>query len=227
MTAVGLTIDTPAGTVSGLLLRPPDARWLYVLAHGAGAGMRHTFMEDMAAALAERAVATLRFHFPYVEQGRRRPDAPHVAQNAIRAAIAAAAARVPELPLAAGGKSYGGRMTSLAAADRPGLSGVRGLVFLGFPLHAPARPSTSRAAHLPRVSIPMLFVQGTRDTLADFGLMQDVVGPLELATLHVVDDADHGFAVPKRAGRARAEILGQMADAVAQWGSEWISQGDP
>jgi uncharacterized protein len=217
--AADIKIETPSGLVSGLLAQPPDAKWLYVLAHGAGAGMRHAFMEGIAAALADRAVATLRYQFPYVEQGRRRPDSPQVAQDAVRAAVAKAAELAPELPLVAGGKSYGGRMTSHAAASDPGLPGVRGLVFLGFPLHAAGRPSITRAAHLPEVGLPMLFVQGTRDTLADLALIRSVTDPLGAsATLHVVEGADHGFRVPKASGRTPEVVLGEIADVVVGWG---------
>jgi predicted alpha/beta-hydrolase family hydrolase len=219
MTAKTVAIETPSGQVSGLFERPPDAQWLYVLAHGAGAGMRHAFMEGMATALADRAVATLRYQFPYAEQGRRRPDSPQVAQEAVRAAVARAAELAPGLPLVAGGKSYGGRMTSHAAAAEPRLLGVRGLVFLGFPLHAAGRPGVTRAAHLPGVGVPMLFVQGTRDALADLALIRSVVGPLGAsATLHVVVGADHGFRVPKASGRTPDAVLGEIADAVVEWG---------
>jgi predicted alpha/beta-hydrolase family hydrolase len=222
MTPKSVTIETPAGKVSGLLERPGDAKWLYVLAHGAGAGMRHAFMEGVASALADRAMATLRFQFPYAEQGRRRPDAPQVAQDAVRAAVAAAITMAPDLPLLAGGKSYGGRMTSHAAATEPGLPGVRGLVFLGFPLHAAGRPGVARAAHLPDVGLPMLFVQGTRDALADLALIRSVIDPLgDSATLHIVEGADHGFRVPKSTGRTPEAVLGEIADAMCAWSAEW------
>lgn len=218
MTTTSMTIETPSGSVSGILQRPPDARWLYVLAHGAGAGMRHAFMEGIAAALADRAMATLRFQFPYAEQGRRRPDAPQVAQDAVRAAVTAAANLAPDLPLVAGGKSYGGRMSSHAAATEPGLPGVQGLVFLGFPLHAAGRPSMTRAAHLPDVGLPMLFAQGTRDALADLALIRSVMDPLGAsATLHIVEGADHGFRVPTSTGRTPEAVFGEIADAVCGW----------
>lgn len=224
MTPKSVTIETPTGKVSGLLERPADAQWLYVLAHGAGAGMRHAFMEGVAAALADRAMATLRFQFPYAEQGRKRPDAPHVAQDAVRAAVTAAAGMAPDLPLVAGGKSYGGRMTSHAAAIKPGLPGVRGLVFLGFPLHAAGCPGVARAAHLPEVRLPMFFVQGTRDALADLALIRSVIDPLgAAATLHIVEGADHGFRVPKSTGRTPEAVWAEIADAVCGWAAEHYS----
>lgn len=219
MVARPVTIESTAGTVGGLLLRPPDASLLLVLAHGAGAGMRHPFLEGLARALAERGVATLRYQFPYMERGGRRPDSPAVAQAAVRAAVGAARAAAPDLPVVAGGKSYGGRMTSEAAA-RGGFDDVRGLAFIGFPLHAAGRPADGRAAHLDRVTLPQLFVQGTRDALADFQLMRQVCDRLGArATLHVVQDADHSFRVPKRTGRSEADVLGEIAAAVALWGA--------
>ncbi len=218
MTARPVTIESAAGAVGGLLLRPPDAMLLLVLAHGAGAGMRHPFLEGLARALAERGLATLRYQFPYMERGARRPDAPAVAQATVRAALGAAQAAAPDLPIVAGGKSYGGRMTSEAAAHG-GLEGVRGLAFIGFPLHAAGRSGDSRAAHLDRVTLPQLFVQGTRDALARLDLMQRVCDRLGArATLHVVQDADHSFRVPKRSGRSEADVLGEIAAAVARWG---------
>lgn len=212
-----ITVGERVGRVSGLLTRPDDARVLYVLAHGAGAGMRHRFMEAMASALAQRGVASLRYQFPYTEAGARRPDPPAVLEATVRAAIAAAAQVAPELPLIAGGKSMGGRMTSGAAARGP-LPGVGGLVFLGFPLHRPKQPDEDRAAHLRQVSLPMLFLQGTRDDLADLGLITGVCARLApLATLHVVEGADHGFEVLKRSGRTDAEVLEELADTVVSW----------
>src|SRR5688572_27368778 len=167
MSAASLTIQLAEGaTVSGLLDAPADARACYVLAHGAGAGMHHTFMAGIASGLAQRRIATLRFQFPYMEQGSKRPDSPKVAHAAVRAAVQEAAKRLPNLPLFAGGKSFGGRMTSQAQAAEP-LAGVRGLVFVGFPLHPAGKPSVERAEHLGQVQVPMLFLQGTRDTLAD------------------------------------------------------------
>jgi len=212
-----LSIPVGDTIVSGLLIRPPDAWALYVLAHGAGAGMRHRFMESIARALASRGVATLRYQFPYVESGGRRPDPPGVLEATVRAAVAHARELAPDLPIIAGGKSLGGRMTSNAMAHQP-IEGVRGLVFLGFPLHPPGKPGVSRAEHLERVSVPMLFLQGTRDTLADLGLVTSVCDGLGAnATLHVVEGGDHSFAVLKRSGRGEAEVLDELADTTAAW----------
>ena len=202
-----------------LFVRPPDARALLVLAHGAGAGMRHPFLQAIAEALAGQGVATLRYQFPYMSQAVRgaRPDPPAVAVGSVRAAIAEATQRAPELPLFAGGKSFGGRMTSTAAAESP-LDRVRGLVFLGFPLHPPGRPGAARAAHLDSVTVPMLFLQGTRDTLAALDLMRPVCDHLGArATLHVVDGADHSFGVLKRSGRTNAEVVAELASAISTW----------
>ena len=200
-----------------LLVRPPAARRLLVLAHGAGAGMRHPFMQAVADALAAEAVATLRYQFPYMEAGGRRPDPPAVAEAAVCVAVGQARALAPELPLFAGGKSFGGRMTSTAQAHAP-LDGVRGLVFFGFPLHPPGRRGTSRAAHLERISVPMLFLQGTRDTFADLDLMRPVCDHLGArATLHVVEGADHSFAVLKRSGRTNPDVLKELAVVTARW----------
>jgi predicted alpha/beta-hydrolase family hydrolase len=184
--------------VSALFSRPTNARHLLVLAHGAGAGMNHPFMENLADELAAAGVATLRYQFPYMEERRRVPDAPAVLTATVVAAVRAAAKEAPDLPLFAGGKSMGGRMTSQAAAQGP-LDGVRGLVFFGFPLHPPKRPSTKRADHLTKVTVPMLFLQGTRDDLADLGLLRPVCAKLgPLATLSVVQGADHSFHMLKR-----------------------------
>jgi hypothetical protein len=205
------------GTVSAVLLRPPDARWLYLLAHGAGAGMRHAFLEELAARLATRGVATLRYQFPYVEAGRKRPDPPSLLERTVRAAAAEAARRAPDLPLLAGGKSMGGRMTSQAQAARP-LPGVRGLVFVGFPLHPAGEPSTARGEHLARVALPMLFLQGTRDELAHLDLLEPLLGPLgPRAELLVIDGADHSFKVPVRSGRGSGDVLGELAAAIADF----------
>ena len=203
--------------VSGLLQLPPSARACYVLAHGAGAGMNHPFMTAIATGLAERGIATLRFQFLYMEQGSKRPDPPPVAQAAVRAAVAEAARRTPELPLFAGGKSFGGRMISQAQAVSP-LAGVRGLVFLGFPLHPPGKPSNERAEHLSRVRIPMLFLQGTRDEFAGLELLEPLCQRLgESATLRLFQDADHSFHVPARSARNDSEVRGELLDVAADW----------
>ena len=207
------------GRVSALLVLPPPpgARLVYVLAHGAGAGMRHPFLESVAQALAELAIATLRYQFPYMEARARRPDPPAVAELAVRAAVAEAARAAPGLPLLAGGKSFGGRMTSSAQAKEP-LPGVRGLVFLGFPLHPPGRPGDQRAEHLAEVRIPMLFLQGTRDEFADLKFLGPVIERLGTrATLHLVDGADHSFHVLKRSGRTDGEVLRELMGAVGHW----------
>jgi len=183
------------------------------MAHGAGAGMAHPFMRAMANALAGNGIATLRYQFPYMELGSKRPDTPKLAQATVRAAVAEASRLVPDLALFAGGKSFGGRMTSQAQAASP-LSGVRGLVFLGFPLHPAGRPSDERGAHLFDVQIPMLFLQGTRDQLADLPLLQALVGKLGTrATLKLFQDADHSFHVPARAGRKDSEVMAEMSQA--------------
>ena len=215
------------GRVSAILLRPPTARVGYVLAHGAGAGMRHRFMEAIAEALARHEVATLRYQFPYVEAGDRRPDPPGVLETTVRAAVARAREALPDLPLVAGGKSLGGRMTSSAVARR-GLEGVSGLVLLGFPLHPAKQPGVSRADHLAGVPLPMLFLQGTRDTLADLELIRGVCHRLGArATLHVVEGADHSFAVLKRSGRSEGEVMEELAHGIAEWCGAFISASSP
>jgi predicted alpha/beta-hydrolase family hydrolase len=204
-------------SVSALLLAPLAARAGYVFAHGAGAGMEHAFMTAFAKGLAERGIATLRYQFPYMEQGSKRPDRPPVAHATVRAAAARAAQLLPGLPLFAGGKSFGGRMTSQAQAASA-LPGIEGLVFVGFPLHAAGKPSDERAQHLFDVRLPMLFLQGTRDELADLALLQPVVQRLgERSTLQLFDDADHAFHVRARSGRNDAQVMGAMLDAVRVW----------
>jgi predicted alpha/beta-hydrolase family hydrolase len=217
-TAKPTTIEVEGGAdVSGLLQTPPGARACLALAHGAGAGMNHPFMTAVASGLAERGIASLRYQFPYMERGSRRPDPPKLAQATVRAAVTAASRALPDLPLIAGGKSFGGRMTSQAQAAAP-MPHVRGLVFFGFPLHPPDRPSTERAAHLSDVKIPMLFLQGTRDAFAELGRLRPVCAALgPLATLTLFQDADHSFHVPARTGRKDADILSDMLDAVAAW----------
>ena len=205
------------GNVSALLLAPPDASACYVFAHGAGAGMAHSFMASLAEALAERRIATLRFNFPAMERGSRRPDAPPVAHAAVRAAVVEARRRLPALPLLAGGKSYGGRMSSQAQALAP-LDGVRGLVFVGFPLHPAGKPGAERAQHLRDVACPMLFLQGTRDDLADLALLRAAIAPLgSRATLRVFDDADHAFHVRASSGQDDSQVREALADAIADW----------
>lgn len=201
-----------------LLERPADARALLLLAHGAGAGMRHPFTQALAEALARAGIATCRYEFPYMAAGRKAPDRAPVLIRAVRDAVAAARAEAPDLPLFAGGKSMGGRMSSLAQAETP-LADVQGLVFFGFPLHPAGRPGTARADHLDRIDIPMLFLQGERDRLAEPGLLAPVVERLgDSATLHVVPFADHGFHVPKRvSGRTDGEVIEDLASRAAAW----------
>lgn len=205
------------GEVSALLDLPAEPLACYVFAHGAGAGMAHAFMAALAEGFVQRGVAVLRFQFPYMEQGSKRTDAPPVAQAAVRAAVQEAAARLPGVPLFAGGKSFGGRMTSQAQTDDP-LPEVRGLVFVGFPLHPAGKPSTQRADHLAGVQVPMLFLQGTRDALAELDLIRQVtIGLRERATLHVVEGADHAFHVLVRSGRNDALVRDEILDAAVAW----------
>ncbi len=203
--------------VSALLQAPGDARACYVFAHGAGAGMTHPFMASMANELGSRGIATLRYQFPYMEKRSKRPDSPKVAQATVRAAVAEAALRLPNLVLVAGGKSFGGRMTSQTQAASP-LPGVRGLAFVGFPLHPAGVPSSDRAKHLFDVQIPMLFLQGTRDELAHLPLIESLASELgERAMLKLFADADHSFHVPKRSGRTDAQVIADLADALSHW----------
>jgi predicted alpha/beta-hydrolase family hydrolase len=205
------------GDVSALLIAPPTPNAAYVFAHGAGAGMTHAFMADMANALSRSAIATLRFNFPAMERGSKRPDTPAVAHAAVRAAVAEAGRLWPGLPLVAGGKSFGGRMTSQAQAIDP-LPGVRGLVFVGFPLHPAGKPGIERAAHLKDVALPMLFLQGTRDALAELPLLRGALEPLsERVTLRAFDDADHAFHVRASSGTNDRAVLESLADVVAEW----------
>ncbi|HSW29900.1 MAG TPA: alpha/beta family hydrolase [Longimicrobiales bacterium] len=203
--------------VSALFLRPGDPSSLFVFGHGAGAGMRHPFMEAVAERLAGRGVATLRYQFPYMEQGRKAPDRAPALVQTVRAAVAEARRLAPGVPLVAGGKSMGGRMTSTAASEEP-LEGVGGLAFFGFPLHASGRPSTERGAHLSGVGLPMLFLQGSRDALCDLSLLRPFLGALRPPpALHVVDGADHGFHVLKRSGRSDADVLDELGERFARW----------
>jgi predicted alpha/beta-hydrolase family hydrolase len=212
-----LRIPVGDDSVAALLIRPADAKALYVFAHGAGAGMTHKSMESNAQGLAARGIATLRFQFPYMERGSKRVDSPKVAHAAVRAAVAGAARLASDLSLFAGGRSFGGRMTSQAQADSP-LPGVQGLAFLGFPLHPAGKPGIERAEHLTSVHIPMLFVSGERDALAELGLLKPIVAGLsDRATLHVVAAADHSFKVPAKSGRTLAEAEAEALDTLAEW----------
>jgi predicted alpha/beta-hydrolase family hydrolase len=227
-----LEILTSGGEkVTGVLILPDDAFALLVFAHGAGAGMRHPFMEGVAKRLGERGVATLRYQFPYMESGKRGPDRPPVLIRTVRAAVSRARAFNDALPIFAGGKSLGGRMTSTAAAEagwraEPGGArdqedverAVHGVVFFGFPLHPPGQPSAERAEHLEKVKVPLLFLQGTRDAFATLELLRPVLTSLgPHATLHLIDGADHGFAVPKSTGRTGADVFDELADTTVEW----------
>lgn len=226
---IELRIDVEGGgSVSGILVRPEKAKWMLVLGHGAGAGMHHPFMSKLAEELAGVGVATLRYQFPYMEERRKVPDRPAVLMATVAAAVSAAAKAAPELPLLAGGKSMGGRMTSQAAAAGL-LEGVRGLVFFGFPLHPPKQPGVKRAEHLAKVNVPMLFLQGTRDDLADLKLLKPICKELNAhaskseaghprTTLHVIETADHSFHVLKKSGRNDADVLRELAEKTAEWG---------
>ena len=217
MKAQPVAIPVEDEKVSGLLIAPPKAHAIYVLAHGAGAGMAHPFMEAAAQGLAERGIATLRYQFPYMERGSKGVDTPKVAQGAVRAAVAEAARRMPGVALFAGGKSFGGRMTSQAQAAAP-REDVRGLAFLGFPLHAADQPSDERGAHLAAVKVPMLFLQGSRDDLASLELLRPLVKKLGArARLAVFEDANHSFHVPAKSGRKDPEVLAGVLDALAAW----------
>lgn len=215
-TPVSIALDN-GERISGLLQLPAEAHACFVFAHGAGAGMHHAFMSAFADDLGARGVATLRYQFPYMERGSKRPDPPKTAHAAVRAAVAEAARLAPGLPLFAGGKSFGGRMTSQAQAIAP-IGGVRGLVFVGFPLHPDGKPADDRAAHLKDIHVPMLFLQGTRDPLAELALLRPVCAHLgKRATLELVDEADHSFHVPARTGRTDAQVRQHLADVVARW----------
>jgi predicted alpha/beta-hydrolase family hydrolase len=210
-------VNAKAGVVSGLLIKPQDAKALLVLAHGAGAGMRHRFMEDTAAKLAELGVATLRYQFPYMEKRTKRPDSESMLTDTVHAAVAAAKKVAGDLPLFAGGKSMGGRMTSLAAAMQP-LDGVRGLIYLGFPLHAVGKPGAERGAHLAEIKLPMLFLQGSRDALADLKLLKPLCRKLGKGVeLFIIDGGDHSFHMLKSAKRSDEEALGEAVKKAARW----------
>lgn len=215
-TQISISLDGDA-TVSGLWLAPPQARATYVFAHGAGAGMAHKSMTAIADGLAERGVATLRYNFLYMERGSKRPDTPALAHQAVRAAVAKANELAPKAPLFAGGKSFGGRMTSQAQALDP-LPNVRGLIFFGFPLHPAGKPGTDRAKHLDDVAIPMLFLQGANDALASLDLLKPVAKKLgKRATLALFDHADHSYHVPAKSGRKDPEVLAELLDTAANW----------
>jgi predicted alpha/beta-hydrolase family hydrolase len=218
MTPPTLRIDVDSGTIVSALLEVPNApRAIYVLAHGAGAGMAHPFMAQTAAGLAARGIATLRYQFPYMERGTRRPDPPRIAHATVRAAVAEAARRLSGVPILAGGKSFGGRMTSQTQAASA-MPGVVGLVFLGFPLHSADKPSIERAQHLAAIEVPMLFVQGTRDNLADVSLIESTIGALGArASLQWVQDGDHSFHVRASSGRSDAQALNAALDGIAEW----------
>ena len=216
-TELRFSAGAAGGEVSGLLMLPSGARFIHVLAHGAGAGMRHPFLEAVARALAGRQTGTLRYQFPYMERRGGRPDPPAVAAATVRAAVTEAARRAPGVPLVAGGKSFGGRMTSTAQADAP-LPAVRGLVFLGFPLHPPGRPGEKRAEHLSAVGIPMLFLQGDRDEFADLALLRPVIERLGArATLHLIEGGDHSFKVLKRSGRTESDVMADLVETIVDW----------
>jgi uncharacterized protein len=222
-----LHVSGVADPVDARLVAPPGARVLYALAHGAGAGMTHPFLEDMSQRLAARAIATLRFQFPYMQAGRKRPDPPALLMATVRAALDEAARALPGIPLVAGGKSMGGRMTSRLMAEAPHPD-VRGLIFLGFPLHPAGAPASERAEHLAAVSVPMLFLQGTRDALADLTLMHPVIASLGArATMHVVDGGDHSFEVLARTGRTADEIHDELAGTIATWLDAHVLAPDP
>ena len=216
-----------AETVSALLLEPKQARACYVFGHGAGAGMNHSFMADFAAGLAAREVATLRYQFSYMGKGSKRPDPPALAQAVVRAAVAEAARQCRGMPLFAGGKSFGGRMSSQAQAWQP-MPGVRGLVFVGFPLHPAGKPGVDRAGHLSKIAVPMLFLQGTRDELADLALIRSVTDELgSLATLELFDDADHSFHVRAKSGSNDVQVRSAMLDALVGWIATRLAPGTP
>jgi len=216
-TELEFAVSDRSGKVSAVLLRPPNARWLLVLAHGAGAGMHHPFMKAISKELASHLIATFRYQFPYMEKGGGRPDPLALLVATVRAAVQAATEAAPGLQLLAGGKSLGGRMTSTAASQSP-LPGVQGIVFFGFPLHPQAQPSSERARHLQSVTVPMLFLQGTRDKLADLGLLRPVCAELgSRAALHVIEGADHSFAVLRSSGRSSGDVLRELAEVVSQW----------
>jgi uncharacterized protein len=210
-----------SGKVSAILVRPANARWLMALAHGAGVGIRHAFMTGLAQSLAKHGIATFRYQFPYMERGKRSPNPQPILLETVRSAVDAARKHGGDLPLLAGGKSLGGRMTSTAASQET-LPGVKGIVFFGFPLHAPGKPSNERGEHLVKVRLPMLFLQGTRDNLADLTLLRplcDLLQTLGKVRLHIIEGGDHSFHVPKKSGRTAEDVLEELGDVVADWAS--------
>jgi predicted alpha/beta-hydrolase family hydrolase len=214
---IKIKVSEKHGDVSGILILPDDAKYLLMFAHGAGAGMSHSFMEKAAQNLAAVSIATLRYNFPYTEKHGKRPDPAPVLLQTVQCVYLAAQELASGLPVFAGGKSMGGRMTSTAASKKL-LEGIKGIVFFGFPLHAPGQPSNHRAEHLHRVREPMLFLQGTKDKLADLNLLQPVINDLKNnATLHIVDGADHSFHLPKSAGKTDDEALNELARKVKEW----------
>jgi uncharacterized protein len=219
---IRFTASKSSGEVSAILRHRENARWLMVLAHGAGAGIRSAFMSGVASALADHGIASFRYQFPYMEQGKTAPSPQAILLKTVRSAVEAARKCGGCLPLLAGGKSLGGRMTSIAASEGS-LPGVNGVVFFGFPLHAPGRPSGDRAEHLFNVTLPMLFLQGSRDRLADLTLLRPICDRLQVngrARLHVIDGADHGFHVPKKSGRTDEDVLKELGETVSEWASK-------
>jgi uncharacterized protein len=220
--AIRFTASKSSGEVSAILTRPDNARWLIALAHGAGAGIHHAFMSGVAQNLARHGIASFRYQFPYMEQGKRGPNPPSILLKTVRSAVAAAREHAGDLPLLAGGKSLGGRMTSTAASQEE-LPGVHGIVFFGFPLHAPGKPSDERGAHLFKIRLPMLFLQGKRDKLADLGLLRPICDRLQeqgQTRLHVIEGGDHSFHVPKKSGRNDDDVLEELGKVVSDWASD-------
>lgn len=213
---ITIDISESIGSVSGLLDEVDKPKALIILAHGAGAGMEHPFMEKLTVALKKNDLAVLRFQFPYMEQGKKRPDSPGIAQKTIEEVFEKAKSIYPSIPVFVSGKSYGGRMAShFAAKLKP--SGLSGLIFFGFPLHAPGKPSVERAAHLKGVNVPMLFLQGTRDSLAKIDFIEEVVHPLKNTTLHIIEGGDHSFKIPKKVDKGYNEVIEDIADVTANW----------
>jgi len=217
---IKFTASKSSGEVSGILILPEDPKFLLVFGHGAGAGMKHSFMEIVSNNLADEGIATLRYNFPYTEKNNKGPDPAPILMETVRSAVKAALEYAGDIPLLAGGKSMGGRMTSMAASnpDKAGMEKVKGIVFFGFPLHAPGKPSNDRAEHLFNVKVPMLFLQGTRDKLADLELLKPIVKKLkDKASLHIIEGADHSFHLLKSSGRNDDEVLKELAKKVAEW----------